>query len=97
MTSDGLIESGAPFRESALLLRQVRIFVRNVVHPAHKSIERGQGVTLRLRQEKKGVVEIAVGGSRDTVAFVVRFRSNRARPGRSMPRPYNCGRRCFLR
>src|SRR5712664_161093 len=103
MPGDGLIESRAPFRESTLLFREIRAFVRNVVHEAHERIESSQSIALGLWQEEKSVIEIAVGAAGDAMAFFVGLRDRRGGMGRSIPtrsgqvlRPYNCGWWHFL-
>ena len=96
LPGDSLIESGAPPRKTALLCREVRAFVRNVVHKAHEGVESSQAIALRPWQEEEGVIEVAVGGAGDAVAFFVRFRQVHLVRGRSMLRPYNCRRWRFL-
>src|SRR5439155_2462258 len=71
---NGLIERGAPLRQTALLCEKALIFIRDIVNEPHESIESGQGVALGLRQKKESVVEIAVRGTRDAMAFFVGLR-----------------------
>ena len=83
VAGDGIVESGAPFREAALFCGEIGAFVGDVVDEAHEGVESGEGIALRLGQEEKRVVEIAVGGARNAVAFGVGVVDRYARFGRA--------------
>ncbi len=85
LPGDRFIESRAPFRQATLLGGEVRAFVGNVIDKTHEGVQSSKPVALRLRQEKKGVVKIAMGSAGDTVAFFVRLRQVHLVRGRRVP------------
>ncbi|PYT60759.1 MAG: hypothetical protein DMG35_10480 [Acidobacteria bacterium] len=96
LTGDGLIESGAPFGESALLGGKVLAFIGDVVDEAHECVEGGESIALRFGKEKKCVVEIAARGARDAMAMVVGINNRGGKLGRSVPRPHHYWSGCHF-
>ena len=69
---NGFIEHRAPARESLALRVQIAGLVRDVVHQAHKGVERAKRVSLFLAEAEERKIKAAARGARDAIAFGVR-------------------------
>src|SRR5581483_11780537 len=91
---NGFVESRAPTSQAALLGGEAAGFIGDVVNETHEGVQGNDAVALVPGEQEKCVIEIAVGGTGDAVALVVRrgwiarqwARADRSFPGESMPR-----------